>query len=67
MVVTQDDRAEQSLVRMFVIERQPVCTCVLAHTVTDAIVDLRHQMAFLDVQHLVKAVRDMKTQTGLGL
>ena len=62
VVVAQDHRAQQSRVGVFVIESEPVLSGIRAHAIADAVVDVRHQVALLDIQHFVKAVRDMKTE-----
>ena len=48
--------------RMFVIERQSVCPGIRTHVVPYSIIDLRHQVALLDVQHFVETIRDMKPE-----
>ena len=67
MVVSQNQRSQQPLVRMFVIESQPVLAGVGAYGVTDTVVDIRHEVTFLDVQHLVKRPRYMEAETVRGV
>ena len=63
VVVSENERPQQSLVRMFVIKGQPVLACVGTNGIADPVVDIRHEMAFLDVQHLVEGSRDVEPET----
>ena len=63
MVITQNKCTHLSLMRVLIVECEFVRTCVLAHTIPYLIIDIRHEVAFLDVQHFVEAVRNMKPES----
>ena len=67
MVRAENERAEQTRMGVFVIEGQPVFTRVCAHAIPYTIIDFRHQVAFLDIQHFVKAIWDMESESGFSL
>ena len=64
VVVPQDQRPQQSLVGVLVVETQAVYTCILAHAVPYSIIDIRHQVTLLYVQHFVERPRDMESDAG---
>ena len=61
VVAAEDNRTKESAMRLLVVKRQPVRLGVVSYEVADTVVECRHQMTFLDIQHLVEATRDMKT------
>ena len=63
VVGAQDECAELTLVGVLVVERQTVFARKGAHTVPDAVVDVRHESASLYVEHFVETVGDVKTES----
>ena len=63
MVIAQDERAYLSLMGMLIIEGESVGTGILAYAIPDAIIDVRHEMTLVDIQHFVETVGDMKTES----
>ena len=66
MVIAYHQRPQQALVGMLVVERQPVLQSIGSYAVADTVVDVIHQVAFFDIQHLVKRTGYMKSQSGLN-
>ena len=48
----------------FVVECEPERLCLLVDKMPDAVVDFGHEVAGVDMQHLVKAVGNMESQSG---
>ena len=63
VVAAQDERTQLSLVRVFIIKGDTQLACYVAYAVAYAVVDGWHEVALGDVEHLVKAVRDMEAQS----
>ena len=63
VVVAEDECAEQSFVGVLVVETEAVFNGILPYGIADAVVDLRHEVAGLYVQHFVERTGDMKSNT----
>ena len=61
MVAAEDNRTKESAMRFFVVKRESMRLCIVSDEIADTIVECRHQMTFLDIQHFVETAGDMKT------